>query len=219
MDFPCNLLKVSGEQALTRYQQLKTNTDVIPVILGDNDDIASQIEAMTYVTESFAQLLQQANSIDPLEWFDKRQAQDPEYYDLTEGVWQDLSPATHIFAHLNVLTGEPKAEIYIALVPVEKSWMIPAFLKTGGWNDCPTAAEHTAILKYWDELYGISVASITSDVIELEVQRPPVTKEQALQLAEQQFIYCPDIVYQGTESIAALASTLLNGRVWFFWWD
>lgn len=219
MDFPCNLLKVSGEQALASYQKLKTNTDVIPVILGDNDDIASQIEAMTYVTEPFAQLLQQANSIDPLEWFDKRQAQDPEYYDLTAGVWQDLSPTTHIFAHLNVLTGEPKAEIYIALVPVEKSWMIPAFLKTGGWNDCPTAAEHTAIFKYWDEHYGISVASITCDVIELEVQRPPVTKEQALQLAEQQFIYCPDIVYQGTETIAALASTLLNGRVWFFWWD
>ena len=73
--------------------------------------------------------------------------------------------------------------------------------------------------QYWDEKYGISLAGITADVIELEVQNPPTTKQQALQLAKEQFIYCPDIVYQGTQTIAALAAALLNGKVWFFWWD
>jgi hypothetical protein len=219
MDFQCDIIKVSGNDALATYQSLKTKTGVIPVILGDNDDIVSMAEAMDYITASFSQLLQQAANIDPLEWFSKRQAQDPQYYDLLTGAWQDLSPATDISVHLDILTGQPKADIYIALVPVEKSWMIPAFLKIGGWNECPTAAEHAAIFKYWDECYGITVAGITADVIELEVQRPPTTREQALQLAEQQFIYCPDIVYQGTETIAALASTLINGSVWFFWWD
>lgn len=219
MDFPCELIKVAGKDALTTYQRLKTKTDVMPVILGDNDDIASQTEVLDYVKESFSELLQQATSIDPLDWFLKRQVQDADYYDLTAGEWQDLSPSTDISVHLDVLTGEPKDEIYIALVPVVKSWMIPAFLKIGDWNDCPTAAEHAAIFKYWDDCYGITVAAITRDVIEVEVQRPPTTREQALKLAEQQFIYCPDIVYQGTQTIAALASTLLNGRVWFFWWD
>lgn len=219
MDFQCDTLKVSGKDALATYQKLKTNPDVIPVILGDKEDITSITETMSYISESFNELLQQAQSIDPLEWFNKRQAQDAEYYDLTTGDWQDLLPAMELSVHLNLLTNQPKEEIYIALVPVEKSWMIPAFLKTGGWNDCPSPAEHTAIFKYWHECYGITVAAVTSDVIELEVQRPPTTKEQAIKLAEQQFIYCPDIVYQGTETIAALASTLLNGRVWFFWWD
>lgn len=219
MNFQCELIKVSGKDALATYQHLKTNPDVIPVILGDNDDLIAMAEAMDYITESFSQLLQQADSIDPVEWFNKRQAQDADYYDLNAGEWQDLSAASDISVHLDILTGEPKPEVNIALVPVAKSWMIPAFLKIGGWNDCPTAAEHTAIFKYWDECYGIAVAGITADVIELEIQRPPTTREQALQLAEQQFIYCPDIVYQGTQTIAALASTLLNGRVWFFWWD
>jgi hypothetical protein len=219
MDFPCELIKVSGSKALSTYQTLKANTDFIPVILGDYDDISSITEAWIYITESFEQLLEQAETLDTEEWFSKRQAQDPEYYDLTAGAWQDFSPANDICAHLNVLTGKPKDEIYIALVPVAQSWMIPAYLKIGDWNDCPTATEHAAIFKYWHEHYGITVASITRDVIELEVQRPPVTKQQALQLAAQQFIYCPDIVYQGTETIAALAATLLNGRVWFFWWD
>lgn len=152
-------------------------------------------------------------------WFEKRHAQDPEYYDLTAGDWQDLSPADALSQHLNVLTGEPKEYVAIALVPVSESWQIPAFLKIGGWNDCPTAAEHTAIFKYWHQQYGLRVASVGGDVIELEIDRPPTTREQALQLAQQQFLYCPDIVYQGTQTIAALASTLLNGRVWFFWWD
>ncbi len=219
MDFQCELIKVAGKDALATYQRLKTKTGVIPVILGDNDDVESITEVMDYVTDSFEHILQQAEDIDALEWFEKRQAQDAEYYDLTIGEWQDLSPSNNISVHLDILSGEPKPEVYIALVPVAKSWMIPAFLKIGGWNDCPIAAEHAAIFKYWDECYGIIVAGITADVIELEIQRPPTTREQALQLAEQQFIYCPDIVYQGTQTIAALASTLLNGRVWFFWWD
>jgi len=219
MNFQCELIKVAGKDALLTYQSLKTKAGVIPVIVGDDDDIASMAEVMDYVPDSFEQLLQQAATIDPLDWFIKRQVQDADYYDLTTGEWQDFSPAMDISVHLDVLTNEPKDEIYIALVPVQESWMIPAFLKIGDWNDCPTAAEHTAIFNYWNECYGITVAGITRDVIELEVQRPPTTREQAIQLAEQQFIYCPDIVYQGTQTIAALASTLLNGRVWFFWWD
>lgn len=219
MDFHCEVSKVTGSEALAHYQNLTANAELMPVILGDADDLQAHAENATYVLESFAQLLAQADSIEPLDWFDKRQAQDPEYYDLTAGAEENLSPTMEVSVHLDVLTGEPKPDVYIALVPVTNSWMIPAFLKIGGWNDCPTAAEHTAIFKYWHEQYGIRVAGITADVIELEVERPPTTPEQALQLARQQFIYCPDIVYQGTQSIAALASALLNARVWFFWWD
>lgn len=219
MSFQCEILTIAGSDALAKYQSLKNNAEFIPVILGDADDLAAHTEASAYQNESFAQLLQHAQTEDPLAWFEKRQAQDPQYYDLTVGKWQDLSPATSLSVHLDLLTGEPKAEVYIALVPVAESWMIPAFLKIGGWNDCPTAAEHSAVFRYWQQHYGATVAGITMDVIELEVKNPPTTPEQALVLAQQQFIYCPDIVYQGTQTIAALAASLLNGRVWFFWWD
>lgn len=220
MDFPCEVIKVSGKQAVKKYQELKKATaGVIPVILGDKDEIESSMESMSYIEASFAQLLQKAETIDAAQWFIKRQAQDPEYYDTAPGEWEDFEPGNDITVHLDILSGEPKPEVYIALVPVVKSWMIPAFLKTGSWNDCPNPEEHAAIFKYWDQKYGISVVGITTDVIELEVKNPPTTKAQALQLAEEQFIYCPDIVYQGTQTIAALASTLLNGKIWFFWWD
>jgi hypothetical protein len=219
MDFPCEVIKVAGKEALAKYQELKNRTDVMPVILGDKEEIESSLESIAYIEASFSELLQKAETINAEEWFEKRQAQDPEYFDTAPGEWEDLEPADQITVHLDILTGQPKPEVYIALVPVVKPWMIPAFLKTGSWNDCPNPEEHAAIFKYWDEKYGIEVVGVTMDVIELAVKNPPTTKEQALKLAEQQFIYCPDIVYQGTQSIAALASSLINGKVWFFWWD
>lgn len=61
--------------------------------------------------------------------------------------------------------------------------------------------------------------SMTHDVAELLVERPPKDRQVALALAEEQFIYCSDIVLQGTESIEALAVGLVGGSAWFFWWD
>lgn len=219
MNFPCEVIKVAGKDAIKKYQELKASPGVIPVILGDKEEIESSLESMSYIEASFAELLQKAESLDAEQWFIKRQAQDPEYFDTTPGDWEDLEPAHEITVHLDILTGQPKPEVYIAFVPVPKSWMIPAFLKTGSWNDCPNPEEHAAVFKYWDEKYGIEVVGITMDVIELAVKNPPTTKQQALALAEQQFIYCPDIVYQGTQTISALAASLLNGKIWFFWWD
>ena len=40
-----------------------------------------------------------------------------------------------------------------------------------------------------------------------------------MELAEEQFAYCPDIVHQGVGTISALASMLLDGTAWYFWWD
>jgi Domain of unknown function (DUF4253) len=220
MDFPCDVIKVDGKLALAQYHELKNRTDIVPVILGDKEEIEASLESMSFIEASFAQLLQKAETIDAQQWFIKRQAQDPEYYDLTTGQWDDdYQPTDEITIHLEVDSGKPKREIYIALVPVVKSWMIPAFLKAGSWNDCPNPEEHTALFKYWDAKYGINIVGIAADVIEVEVKNPPRTKEEALKLAEEQFIYCPDVVYQGTETIAALAATLLNGKIWFFWWD
>ena len=51
------------------------------------------------------------------------------------------------------------------------------------------------------------------------MEAPPVDKESAEKLAREQFIFCTDIVYQGTETIRNLAATLMNAKAWFFWWD
>lgn len=46
---------------------------------------------------------------------------------------------------------------------------------------------------------------------------PPRTRDEAGALAMEQFLYAPDIVYQGAESLLGLASPLVSGTAWFFW--
>ena len=83
----------------------------------------------------------------------------------------------------------------------------------------PSASEHSALWRYWEQRYGAKVACIANDVIEFTVARPPQTRDEALALAKQQFIYCNDIVHQGVGSVEALAATILQANVWYFWWD
>ncbi|MCC6151088.1 MAG: DUF4253 domain-containing protein [Planctomycetes bacterium] len=79
--------------------------------------------------------------------------------------------------------------------------------------------EHTAVHRHWARLYGSMVVSVTGDVIQCFVERPPKTKDEALFLAIEQFKYCSDIVDQGVGTICNLAAELLNSHTWYFWWD
>jgi hypothetical protein len=107
----------------------------------------------------------------------------------------------------------------MGLVPTTTPWEVPAFLRMGGWNSCPDAAVHCAIHRYWQSQFGAVIVAATADVVEMDVSRPPGTREAAMELAKQQYNYCSDIVDQGTETLSLLAASLLNGAAWYFWWD
>jgi hypothetical protein len=47
----------------------------------------------------------------------------------------------------------------------------------------------------------------------------PATREEALELAREQYFYCNDIVDQGMGSYRRLAAGLMASDWWFFWWD
>jgi hypothetical protein len=109
--------------------------------------------------------------------------------------------------------------INFGVVPTSQSWQIPAFLLYGGWNECPSAYEHCAVLLYWQKKYGAEIFNVTDDIIECYVKAPPTNLDESLELAWEQTHYCGDIVSQGTETIEALALTLQNSSEWYFWWD
>lgn len=70
------------------------------------------------------------------------------------------------------------------------------------------------------ERWKAEVVSMVPGVVEMRVLQPPTTFEEALGLAKEQFLYAPDLVAQDLGgSINTLARILLNGRVWYFWWD
>jgi hypothetical protein len=222
MPFPFKVHQVAGSDPLAKFSELDTAGEGFPVILGDAEKFERAVETYEMNGDASTEaLIDTSLGINPATWFVERQAADPEYYDIEEGKWPDDEPGTpqRLTAHCDILTGKPYSEVHIAIIPAAESWMVPCYLRIGGWNACPRAEEHAAVFRYWGEQYGARVACIADDVIEMIVTRPPATREAALALAKEQYIYCPDIVDQGTETIEALAAALLNARVWYFWWD
>src|SRR4051812_14998984 len=86
----------------------------------------------------------------------------------------------------DVLTKKPLPRVHVGLVPTVNGCEVPAFLKFGGWNDCPHPHHHVAIMSYWQERYGAEVVGITHDIVEMLVARPPRSRAKALELAGEQ---------------------------------
>ena len=117
------------------------------------------------------------------------------------------------------LNQKKSSQLNLVLIRVNHSCDVPAYLSFGGWNECPVPEIHVALLREWQRDYGALPACVTGDVIECIVTRPPQDQAAAMKLAAEQWIYCDDIVGQGTQSVRKLAMELWQNRQWFFWWD
>ena len=110
--------------------------------------------------------------------------------------------------------------LILAKIPLKNPWEIFAYLPFGGWNECPDTQSLMAVAKYWFEQYGAVPAAMTHD--ELEFLLPaPVSEKEAIDVAVEQYGFCPDVIDQGPEdaTVGALADVLRQSTVWYFWWD
>jgi hypothetical protein len=143
---------------------------------------------------------------------------DSDYYEDISGEWpEDASPYATFSIPRESATREPIPHSPIALVPTTPGWQVPAFLRFRAGFASP--AVHVAMAKRWSEPYGAEIVGMLPDTLELQVGRPQETREAALALAREQYVYYNDIVIQGTDTLQALAAGLLLGTAWFFWWD
>ena len=108
----------------------------------------------------------------------------------------------------------------LAKLPIQHPWTVFAYLPFGGWNDCPDTAALMAVSKYWHERHGAVPAVLTYETLEYSVPAP-VPQESALQLAQEQYAFCADIVEQGAPgmTVTRLAHDLKQSNIWYFWWD
>lgn len=110
--------------------------------------------------------------------------------------------------------------LILAEIPTAHPWEIFAWLPFGGWNECPNTQDLMAITKSWYESYGAIPAVLTHDELEFQLTTP-VNKQDAMQLALEQYAFCPDVIEQGPENatVGRLADTLSKSLTWYFWWD
>jgi hypothetical protein len=215
-----HVLRIHGSRAIDLWRRLRgavERTGSWPVILGKPELLAEIEESETRSPE---EIIEAARKIDAASWLEKRVEEEPDVHEVEEGSWPSKAkPATAFQTPYDVLGGKPLPEVLVALVPTLNSWEAPAHLKYGAWNECPPPEAHVALMKRWHDLYGAEVACMADDVVEVQVARPPADRDGAMKLAREHFIYCTDIVHQGTETLEALASALLGSSVWYFWWD
>lgn len=107
----------------------------------------------------------------------------------------------------------------VALMPVREDAHAFAYFAVGGWNGSPRPAEHVAAFRYWAAQYDIELYQLDDYRLHVTVGAPPATRDEALELAWQQFFYSPRLLDHGPRSVSDLAALLLDGRSWAFWWD
>ncbi|QDU32076.1 hypothetical protein KS4_01050 [Poriferisphaera corsica] len=212
-------IQIEGKTSLEKtIQSHQSDTKLFICGLPEEQDNFQDLACIN--PESPSNILKSADEIDVQEWFASRRRELEDEHgelDFYEGTWPGESENSHGI-QLNEF-GTIKTDVTCITLPITSIWKVFAHLKYGNWNDCPSPETHCAIWKYWEEKYGAKVVAVSNDIVEAYVTKPPTTQEEAMKLAWEQFIYCQDIVLQGVERVANLASAMKNNQYWYFWWD
>ena len=218
-NFPFPIETMPGDRALERWHALRATGGCTPVILGDLEDREQLWEGWDIDASPIDELLAHAEEIDAMAWLRTRE-ETARLVEFSDGVWPTVKPPASRTLRLPFSgTGTPRSGIGVAILPTSTHWEAAAWLRFGGWNDCPTPPEHVALWRSWADRHGARVAGVTGSVVEFVVDRPPRTADDALALAREHVLYCEDLVIQGHGTLEGLAAALLEAPVWSFWWD
>ncbi|MFF7844918.1 DUF4253 domain-containing protein [Streptomyces ossamyceticus] len=106
----------------------------------------------------------------------------------------------------------------LALVPARRSADIPAAIGWGGpLNHENDVARLCAVLRSWEDRFGIRVVALGFDHLTVSVATPPTTEPEARHLAAEHVVFCPGTIREATPD--TYAKTLLGADTWTFWWD
>jgi hypothetical protein len=219
------LIETTGDEALAKWQDLKSAGQGSPVVFGKGymppsfDDSLTRLGpdgSFVPLSPTVEDILRNAAGIRfPDDLAMARPRSDPAL-----GEWP-TSPNT--LQGLSVagdgLTGKPLAKVYIGLVPTDDWTTIPAYLRRGGWNECPAPEHHVAAMRTWRDRHGAELIGIGVDTINVRVAARPKTRREALAIAREHHIYCTDVIDQGVYTYRAHAADLMANDWWNFWWD
>jgi hypothetical protein len=108
----------------------------------------------------------------------------------------------------------------IGLIQAGHGYEVPGLLSwSGAGNHDLDGAHHVAVLRHWQQRYGVELVTLTRDQIELLVARPPRDPATVARVAVELLGYCPDLDVQGTGMAAVLANEVVPHRRWSLWWD
>jgi hypothetical protein len=111
--------------------------------------------------------------------------------------------------------GEPHA---LALYPSRDPFSLVVAMNTNGANYGIEPEQIAAWLRETDRDHPLVLTSVGFDFVEGRF-RAPLSAADANALAARVSRFCPDVVTQGTGSVAALAREMRKRRTLYCWWD
>ncbi|HEX5183361.1 MAG TPA: DUF4253 domain-containing protein [Allosphingosinicella sp.] len=235
--FPFKWITTDGNRAMAEWLRLRCEGRFWPVIVGGDQELMQIAEQWGLGDHTAEQILAAAAELrhpetlrayheaqkERLAAFLQQQGEPPEEdYQPPVGDWpqdDEIEPVSGPSLVRDVLTGEPLGRVHILLMPTKAGHEVPALLRWGGWNECPPPEHHVAALRRWHEDYGAELVGLSGAVVELRLSKRLATKDEAMRLAREHYLYCNDAVDQGAGDLTTLAALLLVSDWWFFWWD
>ena len=213
--FPYEIVETTGENALAKWEELKSAGRGVPVIVGDDVDNVLR-PFLPDASEPLIAVSEQLSAADAIRFPEDLGAGDD---DVALGEWPAERPEPVGFsAALDPRSQTPMPRVYIVLIPTDDPTTVPAYLHWGNFNGCLPAPYHVAALRNWRDRYGAELVALGSDTLELRVARKLATREEALELARIHSAYCSEFA-QGGETLSGMAAGLMVQEWWSFWWD
>jgi hypothetical protein len=139
---------------------------------------------------------------------------------LDPGERADRWVGSSLSAHIDKLGEYLERPARLLLAPAARSAdVITSIGWQGSVNTMAPVAAMSAMLRSWEDRFGVRVVMLGFDTMMLTVAAPPTTREHALQVAAEHWAFCSDSIETYPGALAAYAEELVDAGDWWFWWD
>jgi hypothetical protein len=140
------------------------------------------------------------------------------------GAWSGLAPRfpplTDPDAAADELAGRllQDSDTRLGLMLVDRGADVPMVAEWWASDQIDTGSA-AAVLRSWEDRFGIRLVQFGFDSLELSVAAPPTTSTEAQHLAAEHFALCPENVGYESGALARYAEELIGAQQWSFWWE
>lgn len=114
------------------------------------------------------------------------------------------------------LADPPAVGVEVVVAPGESQFDILRVAASDAINYGMETEDVIRELQSWDQEFGIDIYAAQTDVVQLRLKHMP---KDLKQFARRVYDFCPDIVDQGTETLAMLERAISETHEVFLWWD
>ncbi|NGO81073.1 DUF4253 domain-containing protein [Streptomyces sp. YC504] len=141
--------------------------------------------------------------------------------------WPGLAPPAPTVTDAGAGAGEVATAVArdgrarcLALVQVARGADAPAALRWLGMGNHMTAQELSAVLRSWEDRFGVRVVGFGHGSLYVSVAAQPTDVHQARALAAEHYLVCPDVFHEEpAPDWTTYHEELMRLREWRFWWD